>query len=70
MGKLGKYDGLILGVVAGLLIIFPNIGSTILNFWDGVIPSTWNWFGAYTNKILLVVAFALIGLITDKTGKR
>jgi hypothetical protein len=69
MAKIGKYDGLILGVVAGLLIILPSIGSTILNFVNSIIPSNWNWFGVYTNKILLVSAFALIGLITDKTGK-
>jgi hypothetical protein len=70
MASIGKFDGLILGVVAGLLIIFPGVGSTILNFVEGIIPSNWNWFGEYTNKILLVAAFALIGLITDKTGKR
>jgi len=69
MVKLGKFDGLILGLVAGLLIIFPGIGTTILNFWDGIIPITWDWFGIYTTKILLVAAFVLIGLITDKTGK-
>jgi len=64
----GKYDGLVLGSVAGVLIAFPeSLATTIKDFFVSIIPTTWNWFGDVTIPVLIIGAGALIGLIVDRT---
>lgn len=67
--KFGKYDSLLLGAFAGILIAFNSIPLTIYEFFESIVPVTWDWFGGsvLTLQILIIATGALIGLIFDKT---
>lgn len=69
MAKAGKYDGLILGALFGLVLTTPKIATWALNMFSKVIPSNWYVFGDISLTVFGVLAGALVGLITDKTGK-
>ena len=67
MARAGKIDGWLLGGLLGVIIVFPGIGTTIFDWISSIIPAGWDWFGSYTEKILIIAAFSLVGAITDWT---
>jgi hypothetical protein len=67
MSKLGKIDGWLLGALLGAIVVFPTIGTTVVGWANDLIPVGWDWFGAYTSKIIVIALFSLIGAITDWT---
>lgn len=63
----GKYDGAVLGGILGLVLTKPSIATWFLDFFDSIIPATWEVFGSSSLVILGIAFGALIGLIVDKT---
>ena len=45
--RIGRYDAILLGMIAGLLIGFPSIASSIGSWIEGMIPSDWLVLGDY-----------------------
>jgi hypothetical protein len=67
MSKVGKWDEVLFGLGAGVLIAYPSVATSINNFFDSIIPSSWNWFGSWTNPLIIIASLGLIGLIVSKT---
>jgi hypothetical protein len=67
MAKAGKYDGLALGALTGLLIGMPSIATTVNGWISGLLPADWTWFGEYTLVALTVLIGALIGYLIDRS---
>jgi hypothetical protein len=67
MSKIGQTDGLIFGLLLGGILVMPSIGTWIVNQLNSIIPGTWNFFGEYTAKILIVALAGIVGFIVDKT---
>ena len=65
--SVGKYDGAIMGGILGLVVAFPTIATTIHNFLDDIIPSSWNWLGSITAPVLMIALGILVGIVVDKT---
>lgn len=63
----GKYDGAVMGGILGTIVAYPTLSTKINSFLVGVFPSTWNWFGSFTQPLLIIAVGTLIGLLVDKT---
>ena len=65
--KLGAYDGIIMGVLLGV-VIFDNSIATKFNEWAlKLIPTGWDWFGSSTPLIIGVLVGALVGWLVDRS---
>jgi len=62
-----KYDGIILGMVAGLLASTPCVAVWFTGLLNSIIPLSWYVFGDWSLTIFGLFIGAIIGYIVDRT---
>jgi len=68
MAKGGKMDGLLFGLLLGGILVMPSIGTWIVDFLGSIVPSTWDWFGQHTLKVIVVALAGVVGWIVDMSN--